>query len=300
MRPGDAGDVLRLGFRSASQALCVEVSPELAPYVEPLFTDYRTAPPNDPPLLELISAGSGVRCVTPGSATDHPRLADAMSDFEYALAQALADRFGKPLIHAGGVVTRDGALLLAGHSGSGKSSVTAAFAARGYPLLGDDAIGLEADRPGVTPFKRRVKVHEGAAATLGLAPAHPLLEEIWPEEAHLHPADLGTVWSEGAVVDRILFPERNAGVDPSLSPLGSGNGIRTLMELVLQGAGAPAAMFEVLASVTRHARYHRLVFDSCVEAVLHVERTLGLAPPHEPARERLGEPPRERPEARGR
>lgn len=60
-------------------------------------------------------------------------------------AQALpfaATLRGLEVLHAAGVVTGAGALLLAGEPGAGKSSLAAALVRRGAGLLGDDALAL--------------------------------------------------------------------------------------------------------------------------------------------------------------
>jgi len=61
-------------------------------------------------------------------------------------AQALpfaATLRGLEVLHAAGVVTGAGAVLLAGEPGAGKSSLAAALVRRGAGLLGDDALALQ-------------------------------------------------------------------------------------------------------------------------------------------------------------
>ena len=50
---------------------------------------------------------------------------------------------GHTVLHAGAVVTDRGAIAFSGQSGQGKSTITAAFASHGYPLLSDDSLLLE-------------------------------------------------------------------------------------------------------------------------------------------------------------
>ena len=68
-------------------------------------------------------------------------------------------------LHASAVAVRDQAILFAGGQGAGKSSIAAAFAILGYPVLSDDIVVID-DSTG------RVVAH----------PSHPRLS-IWPDSA---------------------------------------------------------------------------------------------------------------------
>jgi hypothetical protein len=52
---------------------------------------------------------------------------------------------GQLVVHASAVETDQGAILFAGPSGRGKSTLAASLHQRGYPLLGDDAIVIRSD-----------------------------------------------------------------------------------------------------------------------------------------------------------
>ena len=52
-------------------------------------------------------------------------------------------RMGNVVLHAGAVATQKGAIAFAGPSGKGKSTLIAAFAKHGYPLLSDDSLLIE-------------------------------------------------------------------------------------------------------------------------------------------------------------
>jgi len=56
---------------------------------------------------------------------------------------------GAACVHASAIATEDGALLVCGPAGAGKSTTAAAFAARGRKVLADDVAALEASPDGV-------------------------------------------------------------------------------------------------------------------------------------------------------
>ena len=74
-------------------------------------------------------------------------------------------------LHASAVVVQDQAILFAGAQGTGKSSLAAAFAILGYPVLADDLVVIDDSRGGVIAY-----------------PSHPRLS-LWPDSAsHLFAA----------------------------------------------------------------------------------------------------------------
>jgi len=84
------------------------------------------------------------------------------------LAWFLADR-GRPIVHSGAVVTDSGAVLLAGKSGTGKSTASLACLSDGMGLVGDDMCAIQiAPRPVVHSIYCSAKVE---AADIGRFPA---------------------------------------------------------------------------------------------------------------------------------
>ena len=66
------------------------------------------------------------------------------------IAPRLLANAGQLVLHAGAVETADGALLVTGLSGVGKSTLLASFDQHGFPLIGDDAMLMQMDRSGAT------------------------------------------------------------------------------------------------------------------------------------------------------
>lgn len=85
---------------------------------------------------------------------------------------AILRQRGVLVLHASGVVGARGAVLFAGHSGDGKSTLLAALASRGHETLGDDAVAVT-ERAGqlfAHPGFAQVNLWEDAATRLGHVP----------------------------------------------------------------------------------------------------------------------------------
>lgn len=92
------------------------------------------------------------------------------------LATALHQR-GLLILHGSAVIVGDGAIVFAGNSGQGKSTMTAALHARGHRLVTDDVVAVQISEnqpPRVWPSFSRIKLWPDAISLLGLDPEdHP-------------------------------------------------------------------------------------------------------------------------------
>ena len=83
---------------------------------------------------------------------------------------AILHQRGVLVLHASGVVGSHGAMLFAGHSGDGKSTLLAALASRGYEPFGDDAAVVTQESTGrllAHPGFPQVRLRADVAARLG-------------------------------------------------------------------------------------------------------------------------------------
>ncbi len=89
---------------------------------------------------------------------------------------------GIPSLHAGAVAVNGKAVIIAGHSGYGKSTITSALALRGYPALADDTVALR-ERNGqifIPPAFPSMRLLGDSAHTLfGNAHQLPLITNSW-------------------------------------------------------------------------------------------------------------------------
>ncbi|NDC76925.1 MAG: hypothetical protein EBZ67_03475 [Chitinophagia bacterium] len=126
------------------------------------------------------------------------------------MAAALMQR-GRLLLHASGILHQGRALLFAGESGSGKSSVVAELRRRGYRFLTDDTCVIEppqegAARPVAHPSYPMLKLTAETLDKIG-DPRYDRSLRIWPgtekygqilrEEADSHGVEIGQIYVLG-------------------------------------------------------------------------------------------------------
>jgi hypothetical protein len=140
---------------------------------------------------------------------------------------------GQIVLHASAVRVNDKAVLFCGAAGAGKSTLAAALAQRGYPLVNDDvcSVSIEAGLgPRVHSDGRQLKLWAQAIDRLGLAPARgervrAKIEKFYvmPSEVFTEPLPLGAAYmlrearpphapgiDKPNVVDAALLLRRNA------------------------------------------------------------------------------------------
>ena len=138
------------------------------------------------------------------SSVDGEVLAEAMSlgDQEFRITRLLNDRKldAEPEqlhLHSAAVAKDGRAVLLAGRSGLGKSSLTAALVRGGWEYLTDEMVGLSVPDGRVTPYPRPLTLRAGTWASFPELGPYP---QVPPESAgnariEVSPVDLGAVAS---------------------------------------------------------------------------------------------------------
>jgi hypothetical protein len=155
---------------------------------------------------------------------------------------------GMALVHASSVAWGDGAVLLAGASGSGKSTTAMACLAGGLDLLGDDACLVALDpAPHVWSVFRRAKLEPDAARWL------PSLEALvvvrTDEQTHVDP---GEHHRPDAPLRAVLLPQVTGERATRVSPVARAEAMRILTSTTMQEGGGMAR--EALTTLTAIAR----------------------------------------------
>jgi hypothetical protein len=128
---------------------------------------------------------------------------------------ALFHQRGDLPLHASAIEVGDGCVIFLGQTGSGKSTMAAAFAERGHRVLSDDVCRISFENgqaPVVNPGLPHMKILDDAADQLGLTAAHLPLEDPQSPKRRLA---LGARFCEaGLRLKRayVLEPSDNPGV----------------------------------------------------------------------------------------
>ncbi len=120
--------------------------------------------------LDAIDAGAAYLVADGQNERRWAAFDGALLDLFDRLVHALLGRLlaqGIYAIHAGAVVYRDGALLLAGRSGQGKTTLVLGLLQQGMGLLSDEFAVVEPATQLITPYRRSLHVRPG---TLDLIP----------------------------------------------------------------------------------------------------------------------------------
>lgn len=180
------------------------------------------------------------------------------------------------LVHAG-VVVRDGrALLIAGPSGRGKSTLTAALVKRGCAYFSDELAALTAEG-NVLRYPTPLRLREGALVRLGdLAPEierWPTTVSGWGERLHLASPGPGAVEAEeAATVGMVVFPTvPQDDVEPRLVDLPLGTAAFRIMAETLNYAACSRLGLDVAIEVAHAASCHELVHGDLRRTVEVIE-----------------------------
>ena len=171
-----------------------------------------------------------VRLVADGAALFQPMpLAQALPMFEWGLNWCIANQAHNYLMIHAAVLEQNGrALILPAPPGSGKSTLCAALAHRGWRLLSDELTLLRLDDGLVQPAPRPISLKNasialirdylGSAAHARFSPA--VHDTIKGTVAHLRAPDASVLRAaEPARPAWVVFPQYEAGAVATLAPL---------------------------------------------------------------------------------
>jgi hypothetical protein len=235
------------------------VSPRMTPAEEPTVVVHRREDGAfrlryaDGCEYHVDAAGARVACTWP----PHLTVEDAATYLLGPVFGLVLRLRGIPSLHASAVAVDGIAVALVGAAGTGKSTTTAALAARGHALLADDVLALRAGEDGILaqPAYPHVRLWPDIVpALLGPDAELPPLTPNWDkrglrldEAFHPHPLPLGAVY---------VLCGREAGANaPRLEPMGA---MEAVLALVANGyvgwfpdRAAQARELEVLGRVGR-------------------------------------------------
>lgn len=243
------------------------VSPRMTPVEEPTVVVHRRADGAfrlryaDRCEYHVDAAGTRVACTWP----PHFTVEDAATYLLGPVFGLILRLRGIPSLHASAVAVDSVAVALAGPAGAGKSSTAAALAARGYPLVADDVLGLLAGEDGVRvqPAYPHLRLWPDIVPALyGPDVQLPPITPNWDkrgvrldETFHPDPLPLGAVY--------LLGRREDAANAPRLERIGGMEAVLALVPNTYVGwfpdRAAQARELEVLGRVARTVPVRRAV-----------------------------------------
>jgi hypothetical protein len=179
---------------------------------------------------------------------------------------ALLHQRGFLVLHAGAIRSEKGAVLFAGPSGNGKSTLLGAMLQRGYRMLSDDITALvldAADRPTVLPGYPQTKLWADSADTL--AQSTERLRRVRPDLDKFAQLTHDSFCDEPTPLHAIYTltthndPDGGIRIDP-IKGSGCFDAVRhnTYRERFLDGLGMRPHHFRLAAAVANRARFARV------------------------------------------
>lgn len=201
---------------------------------------------------ELVVDGTAAACM-------HEALIEHSRQVSAAAARA-------HIVLAGSAVARaERAVVLAGHTGSGATTLAAAALQRGWTFLSDDVVVVAPDTASVVPFHRPLGLRADRARMLGLA----VVRDRWPK-ASAAPlpastfAELAPATNLGALV--VLERDDQSPAAPELTSLSPAEALARLTTLTLAAGGHEVRMFRELHGLVETTDAFVLRYRDAIEA----------------------------------
>lgn len=219
----------------------------------------------EPGELTIVSSEGGFEFASGGDRHTFSSVPDLLAAVEFAVVNRLLTQDERHThVHAAGVWTPHGAVLVTGPSGAGKSSLALAWSLAGLPLLGDDVVLLD-DAGRVSPFPRLLKVHPRRLTEPGLSLEDTPAWDPGSDEAWFDPANAGG-WAEGWCRASLLAQvEYDGGDGVRIEEGDAALGLRLLLDAVLGSGNPREKSVDRFISLLEGVRVLRVRFDSAVE-----------------------------------
>jgi hypothetical protein len=221
---------------------------------------YRDLAPADGPVhvLRALVNGDGFRVTiaAPGGPTEVcEELVQPSATFEVLTWEvnhrATLTRAQHCVVHATATGADEAAVVLCGPSYSGKSTLAAAAAQRGWAHLSDDLAPIDPAMLTVEPYQRPIMVRDHAAQGLGLSAPRPEGHHRFVAQESFYPASLlGAAWVSGPVGLRAVV-SLSWGQTTALTAVSRARTLYTLAHnctTLAQRGGAGFADLEAVAS----------------------------------------------------
>jgi len=182
-------------------------------------------------------------------------------------------------VHGGCAVLGDKAILFPGAARAGKSTLTAALGAAGFPVLGDDVLALS---PGEFYRAMSLGMHQRLRLPLPDSASDELRAYVAEhsraaDEKYAYlglPGNSGPAFGRSTPLGAVVLLERADGQAATLTPLLPGDGVQHLMMQHLSPALSQADALPHLIAALENTPCYRLCYDDLAEAVARLKAVL--------------------------
>lgn len=211
-------------------------------------------------------------------------LAQAFPMLEWVLNWAVTSHVHRCLIIHSAVVEKNGlAAILPAPSGSGKSTLCAALVSKGWRLLSDELALVRLDTGELVPLPRPISLKNASIDIIRrYAPGSVFSPEVDDTVkgsiAHMKaPPDSIARAAERARAAWIIFPQYQAGVVPTLTPVAPARAFMDLAANSFNYSLLGAEGFEALAGLIERSASYNFSYSALDDAVAAFSRLEGAA-----------------------
>jgi coenzyme PQQ synthesis protein D (PqqD) len=181
------------------------------------------------------------------------------------------------LLHAA-AVARDGqALILAGKTGAGKTTLATWLVCRSFDYLTDELLCLDTQAMSVNGFARPLHLKKPAralfAGVIDRDGGAALMQS--PQGAHVSPARLGARVAHSACPRALVLPAYRAGARFDLQPLSKAQAASRLMGCLVNARERPQHGFEDVLGLVQAAPVFAMTYSHLEEAGAQLDAMLG-------------------------
>jgi hypothetical protein len=237
-----------------------------------------------PTVVSLLDRGPGrarrLRLYVDGTrrwSADRPE--ELLHRTRVEINQLAIDRTGGRLRFHAGAVERDGeVVMIAGDSGRGKSTLTAALVQRGFAYLTDELAAIDPETLAVLPYPKAVDLDVGSHDLLGLD-LESGEDVTWAHKRAVTPGRLGSVSPGGRLVLVVLLNDEIATNARSDAPPAPGaNAVVELIGLTFGPSFEDDTTLDMLARIATTVPMLRLPRGTLPEACARIEAELAARP----------------------
>jgi len=162
--------------------------------------------------------------------------------------------------HAGAVANSQGAILLAGVGGSGKSTLVSYFCQHGWQYLSDDVIALDLQTGTIRPFPQTPRVRQA----IGELVSSDRLGEVPKQEVFLNPDQ---VCRDAVPVQVMVFVQHDPDIAAQVASCTPGTAAIELLRHCINFADHKQTAMQRISKLVAQAQSIQLTFSSIEAAI---------------------------------